>query len=303
MRSYDFIQVDVFTDVVFGGNPLAVFPDAEGLSDSEMGKIAREMGLSETTFVLPPTNEDADVRIRFFTPSSELPFAGHPTIGTHLVLASLGRYQLTPPFTRIRQETAIGILPVDLITDNEGETRRAVMTQGELQQGPIFEDKSRLAAALGLEIEDIHPDLPAQVLSTGLPALIVPLKSLAAASRVSLNLSVFNRVCQEMGISSVEVFCTETADPGSHAHVRSFHPLLGVYEDPATGSIAGAVGCYLILHDVLPDPTSYFILEQGLEINRPSLLEVDIERVGDAITQVRVSGQARIVLRGVLYLG
>ena len=127
MRRYQFIQADVFTEIVFGGNPVAVFPDAAGLSDDEMQKIAREMNLSETTFVLPPTDSQADVRVRFFTPSAELPFAGHPTIGTHVVLAHLGRYEITGPITRVWQQVNIGTLPVDLITDGEGNTSRAVM--------------------------------------------------------------------------------------------------------------------------------------------------------------------------------
>lgn len=302
MRSYHFIQADVFTDVIFGGNPIAVVPDAEGLSDNEMAKIANEMGLSETAFVTPSTRPDADVRVRFFTPSSEVPFAGHPTLGTHVVLASLDRYELTPPLTRVWQETALGVLPIDLITDKEGHTRRGVMTQGELQFGPEFTDRSRLAAALGLQVSDIHPNLTAQVLSTGLPSLIVPLVSLDAIERIRLNIAIFSDICQPMGISSIETFTTETTDPAIHAHVRAFHPLIGIYEDPATGSVAGALGCYFILHRVLGGDPSYFVFEQGIEMNRPSLLEVEIERDGDAITEVRVGGQARIVMDGTVYL-
>ena len=127
MRRYHFIQADVFTEVIFGGNPVAIFPDAEGLSDIEMQKIAREMNLSETTFVLPPTDPRADVRVRFFTPTAELPFAGHPTIGTHVVLAQLGRYPISGPVTRIWQQVGIGTLPVDLITDGDGRDRKSVV--------------------------------------------------------------------------------------------------------------------------------------------------------------------------------
>src|SRR5688572_6471596 len=152
-----------------------------------MQKIAREMNLSETTFVLPPTDQRADVRVRFFTPSTELPFAGHPTIGTHVVLAHLGRYQITGPVTRIWQQVGVGTLPVDLITDGAGKTDRAVMTQDEARHGKVYQDKKQLAKVLGLNERDIHPDLPAQVYSTGLPDLIIPITTLEAIQRISLN--------------------------------------------------------------------------------------------------------------------
>jgi trans-2,3-dihydro-3-hydroxyanthranilate isomerase len=128
VKDYRFIQVDVFTNRPFGGNPLAVFPEAEGLSDEEMQMIAREMNLSETTFVLPPDDPKADVRVRIFTPGMELPFAGHPTIGTHVVLAQEGRYELQEPTTRIYQQIELGTLPVDLIVE-DGKVERAIMTQ------------------------------------------------------------------------------------------------------------------------------------------------------------------------------
>lgn len=306
MRRYRFIQADVFTEQIFGGNPVAVFPDAEGLSDDEMQKIAREMNLSETTFVLPPTDKRADVRVRFFAPMAELPFAGHPTVGTHVVLASLGKHEITGPVTRIFQQVAIGTLPVDLITDGQGRTDRAVMTQGEARHGEVYEDKAKLALALGLEPGDLHPDLPAQVFSTGLPGLIVPIKSLDAIQRISLNVGVLNEICRSMSVTGVEVFTKETADKAHHAHVRNFDPLLGVMEDPATGSMAGALGAYLLAHNVLEYEkemsTTHMVIEQGFEIDRPSLIEVEVDVREGKITEVRVGGQVVIVAEGELIL-
>ncbi len=306
MRRYRFIQADVFTEVIFGGNPVAVFPDAEGLNDDEMQKIAREMNLSETAFVLPPTDPRADVQVRFFTPSTELPFAGHPTIGTHVVLASLGRYQITGPVTRVWQQLRNSILPVDLITDGSGRTDRAVMTQEEARHGEVFQDKAKLAKALGLTVEDIHPDLPAQVFSTGLPGLIVPLTSLSAIQRVTLNVGLFNEICRSMSVTGAEVFTLETLDKAHHAHVRNFDPLVGILEDPATGSMAGALGAYLLANSVFPyefdASTTHMVIEQGYEMGRPSLIEVEVDIVSGVITEVRVGGQVVIVIEGEVIL-
>lgn len=306
MREYQFVQADVFTDMVFGGNPVAVFPDAEGLSTGEMQQIAREMNLSETTFVLPPTDSNADVRVRFFTPTAELPFAGHPTIGTHVVLAQMGRYEITGPVTRILQQIQIGTLPVDLITNSDGLTDRAVMTQGEARHGLIYNDDRKLAEALGLAPEDIHPDLPVQVFSTGLPGLIIPLVSLDAIGRIELNVGLFNEICRSVSVTGAEVFTLETLDKAHHAHVRNFDPLVGVFEDPATGSMAGALGAYLLqkgVFDYEPEQsTTHLVAEQGYEMGRPSLLEIEVDIEGGAIVEVRVGGQVVIVLDGTLRL-
>ncbi|MBN1429905.1 MAG: PhzF family phenazine biosynthesis protein [Anaerolineae bacterium] len=304
MRRYHFLQADVFTEVIFGGNPVAVFPDAEGLSDDEMQKIAREMNLSETTFVLPPTDSNADARVRFFTPSSELPFAGHPTIGTHIILAHLGRYEIVGPVTRVWQQVGIGTLPVDLITDGNGVTNRAVMTQGEARHGGVFKDKGKIAKSLGLQTSDIHPDLPVQVFSTGLPGLMIPLVSLDAIQRIALNVELFNRICRATSVTGAEVFTLETLDKAHHIHVRNFDPLVGIYEDPATGSMAGALGAYLLANNVFeyePEAsTTHFVIEQGFELNRPSLIEVEVDITQEAISQVRVGGQAVILIEGEL---
>jgi trans-2,3-dihydro-3-hydroxyanthranilate isomerase len=306
VRRYRFIQADVFTNVVFSGNPLAVYYEAEGLSDEEMQQIAREMNLSETTFVFPPTAPGADVWVRFFTPSTELPFAGHPTIGTHLILAHLGVYELSGPVTRVWQQTGVGTLPVDLITDGEGVTNRAVMTQSEARHGEVYADRERLAQALGLDAVDIHPDLPAQVFSTGLPGLIIPLMSLDATQRIRLNVGLFNEICRLMSVTGGEVFTLETVDKAHHVHVRNFDPLVGIYEDPATGSMAGALGAYLLAHGVFDyeqeSSTTHMVLEQGYEIGRPSLLEVEVDIREGNVAEVRVGGQAVIVLEGELYL-
>jgi trans-2,3-dihydro-3-hydroxyanthranilate isomerase len=306
LREYRFFQVDVFTELIFGGNPLAVFVEADGLSDGEMQQIARELNLSETAFVLPSTDESADVRVRFFTPSAELPFAGHPTIGTHVVLAQEGYYLVEGAITRIWQQVGIGVLPVDLIADAEEHIHRAVMTQSKPRFGATLDDPALLAEALGLHTGDIRTDLPTQVVSTGLPTLFVPLASLSAVQRIQLNVPVFNQVCRSAGVTGAEPFALETLDAAHHVHARNFGPLLGVYEDPATGSSGGALGAYLVYHGAveLSEPTTYIVIEQGYEINRPSLIEVEVDSraEGRTLDEVRVGGQVVRVLEGVLRL-
>jgi trans-2,3-dihydro-3-hydroxyanthranilate isomerase len=317
MKAYRFIQVDVFTDRPFGGNPLAVFPEAEGLTTEEMQRLAREMNLSETTFVLPPQGEgvdcDSDFKVRIFTPAAELPFAGHPVVGTHWVLAHLGRVELREPVTRVRFELGVGVLPADLHVAG-GQVERVVMAQGRPTFHAVLEDVTDLAAGLGLTPEAItETGLPVQVVSTGLPQMMVPVRSLAEVRRLDagqLNTAALNRVCRAVGTECVMVFTTETERPEATVHVRMFAPLLGVPEDPATGSANGALGAYLVRHAAshsalrravpITEPTVRILSEQGAEMGRPSALTVEVDRRGDEITAVRVGGQVVAVAEGVV---
>ena len=313
MREYRFIQVDVFTDKPFGGNPLAVFPEAEGLTTEEMQRLAKEMNLSETTFVLPPQAAGADFTVRIFTPAAELPFAGHPVVGTHWVLAHLGRVELREPVTQIHFELGVGVLPADLHV-SDGRAGRVVMTQDRPTFHAVLEDVTDLAVGLGLPSEAItEVDLPVQIVSTGVPQMMVPVRSLAevrALDAGGLNTAALNRVCRALGTECVMVFTFETERPEATVHVRMFAPLLGVPEDPATGSANGALGAYLVHHRAFPErsrgtvevtgPTSYIVSEQGSEIDRPSTLYVEVDRAGEEITAVRVGGEVVLVVEGVV---
>ncbi len=305
MKEYRFIQVDVFTDVPFGGNPLAVFPDAEGLTPVEMQRLAREMNLSETTFVLPPQAPDADFKVRIFTPAKEIPFAGHPVVGTHWVLAHLGRVDLHEPVTQVWFELGVGVLPADLhVVD--GAVERVVMTQDRPTFHATLADPSDLAEGLGLPVEAIvETDLPVHVVSTGIPQMMVPVRSLAEVQGLAadeLNVAALNRACRAADTECVMVFALETEQPDATVHVRMFAPLLGVPEDPATGSANGALGAYLVHHRAIPvtDPTTYVLSEQGTEMGRPSSLHVEVDSVGAKITAVRVGGQVVPVAEGVV---
>jgi len=315
MKEYRFIQVDVFTDVPFGGNPLAVFPEAEGLSTEDMQRLAKEMNLSETTFVLPPQAAGADFKVRIFTPAAELPFAGHPVVGTHWVLAHLGRVDLLEPVTQVRFELGVGVLPADLHVTG-GQVERVVMTQDRPTFHAVLEDVTELAAGLGLAPEAITDmEFPVQIVSTGVPQMMVPVRSLAEVQALDagkLNTAALNQVCRAVGTECVMVFTFEcegkqsgsfeTEQPESTVHVRMFAPLLGVPEDPATGSANGALGAYLVHHRAVPvtEPTTTIVSEQGAEISRPSTLYVEVDSVGEEITAVRVGGQVVLVAEGMV---
>jgi trans-2,3-dihydro-3-hydroxyanthranilate isomerase len=305
MRENRFVQVDVFTDKPFGGNPLAVFPDAEGLTTEEMQQLAREMNLSETTFVLPPQAAGADFKVRIFTPAAELPFAGHPVVGTHWTLAHLGRVTLREPVTQVRFELGVGVLPADLHVAG-GQVERVVMTQDRPTFHTVLENVTDLAAGLGLAPEAISATgLPVQIVSTGVPQMMVPVRSLVEVQGLDaskLNTAVLNQVCRSLGTQCVMVFAFETERPEATVHVRMFAPLLGVPEDPATGSANGALGAYLVHHRAVEvtEPTTYIVSEQGAEINRPSTLYVEVDSEGEKITAVRVGGQVVLVAEGVV---
>lgn len=303
MREYDLVQVDVFTDVPFGGNPLAVFPEAQGLTSEEMQKLAREMNLSETTFVLPPDDPSADFRVRIFTPATELPFAGHPLVGTHWVLGSVGRVPLTEPTTEVRFELGVGVLPAQLEVV-EGQVRRVVITSDRPQFLDVLDQVDDLAHGLGLAPRAIvESGLPVQVVSTGIPSLIVPVRSLVEVQQLDaarLDLPALRKACQPLDATTVLVFALETQRAEATAHVRVFAPLVGVPEDPATGSANGSFGAYLAHHGALPvrDGTNSFLIEQGAEMGRPSSLHVLVDVSGGEVTTIRVAGQVVPVLEG-----
>ena len=304
MRRYKFYQLDVFTTEPFGGNPLAVFVDAEGLSDAEMQAVAREMNLSETTFVLPPTDPQAQVRVRIFTPAYELPLAGHPVVGTHWLLAELGRYPLAAPTTRVFGQLGVGTLPVDLSVEG-GRVTRVTMTQAAPQFLATVDDVGPLASALGLSRADLSVgSLKPQVVSTGVPQLMVPVASLDAMRRVSVDRAALLRLLEALDTHLAFLFTFETEAPAALVHTRSFPVGMGIAEDAATGSATGGLGAYLVQHAAVPlgQPTTGFVTEQGLEMGRPSTLYVEVDGAPGQVAVVRVGGTAVTVIEGDLRL-
>jgi trans-2,3-dihydro-3-hydroxyanthranilate isomerase len=338
MATYRFVQMDVFTDQPFAGNPLAVFPEAEGLTDDEMMKIAREMNLSETVFVLKPvasepapvdqgnssdsdgaekteSSIDSDTpapsvlrRLRIFTPAREIPFAGHPIVGTWNALAREGFVPVPEGgngWTRIQHEVGIGVLPVE-IEFKDGGPSQVVMTQGKFEiLGEIDDgqEQSEIARALGRAREDLDESLPIQIITTGLSCLAVPIRSLSDLSHCRVNSGLLAEIYVRLGATGCLAFARETIEIGeSRAHARFFAPADNIPEDPATGSACGALGAYLVHHaasGVEPDEGKYkFVIEQGDFINRPSRIHLEVSGKPGSVDQVRVGGQSVVVARG-----
>jgi len=303
-RTLKFYQADVFTDVPFGGNPVAVVPDAAGLNDQELQQIAREMNLSETVFVFPPSDPAASIKIRIFTPTQEIPFAGHPILGAFFVLAKLGRFMLREPVTRLLHECNIGLFPVELHV-RKREIHRVVMSQPKPQfLGTVepVKDLFEVANALGLSKSLITgTKFPVEVVSTGLPVMIVPVRTLTAVRSIVPNVTAINELCARYGTNGIMVFTTMTVEELSTVHTRMFAPPIGVTEDPATGSASGALGAYLVQNGVVSvGPTTEIVAEQGYEVERPSRILIQVESDDDAIQEVKVGGQAVMVLEGAL---
>jgi trans-2,3-dihydro-3-hydroxyanthranilate isomerase len=286
-----FFQVDVFTDRVFGGNPLAVFPDPEGLKEADHLAIAREMNLSETTFVYPPENPEADFRIRIFTPGKEIPFAGHPTLGTAHILWETGKITTTTDSVII--EMGAGLFKVSKNQKN------LFMEQPLPSFGDRVKAVHQVADALSIDPINIDTRFPIQIVSTGFPALYVPLMNLDALRQVELNLTILRDILGN--IDMIYAFTSEILDSTSTIHSRAFAPFIGIPEDPATGSAAGALGAYLVQHKVINDlDPSAIVIEQGFEMGRPSTIQVNVGETDGEIDSIQVGGQAITVLEGSL---
>jgi trans-2,3-dihydro-3-hydroxyanthranilate isomerase len=292
-REYDFVQVDVFTERIFGGNPLAVFLDGRGLDETAMLAIAREMNLSETTFVLPATRADCAVRVRIFTPAREIPFAGHPTVGTAWVLAMRGRLGGAP---RASLEEGIGPVGVEL----EGDPARPAfvwMRHGDVELGPPLSDRAGVAKALGLDETSLHATAPIRVGSTGRPFLYVPLRDRMTVDRAALDVAALKRVAGE-AVPGVFVFTPEKAG----AYSRMFAPHVSrIAEDPATGAASGPLGAYLVLQGLVRGGESVrLVSEQGTQMGRQSYVHIRLRGDERGVTDIAVGGSVVPVLEGQL---
>jgi trans-2,3-dihydro-3-hydroxyanthranilate isomerase len=296
-----FLQYDVFTGEPLTGNQLAVFPDGRGLSAGRMQSIAREMNFSETTFILPPEEPGTDVRMRIFTPGVELPMAGHPTVGSTFALADSGTIEAGTG--RFVFGLGVGPTPVDLEWQ-DGRLRFAWMTQRNPVFDPVLEDRATAAAALGLGVDDLSPQLPVQGVSCGVPYVVVPLRDRATVDRAAMDLSAMRRLFAATGIDhGVFLFAIDAEGSAPMVYSRMFAPHAGVPEDPATGSAAGPLGGYLVRHGVVAGPAAREIVSlQGVKMQRPSRIHIAIEGDATTITRVRVGGEAVLVARGELLI-
>jgi trans-2,3-dihydro-3-hydroxyanthranilate isomerase len=292
MMDHRFYTLDVFTTVRFQGNPLAVITDGDGLSADQMQAIAREMNLSETVFVQKPSDDRALARLRIFTTKQELKLAGHPVIGTWFLLAELGVVPAQEGGVHVSQQTGAGILPVE-IRFKDGRPQRVTMTQKEASFKASSINKKKLATALGLSPKDLDPKLEPEFASTGIYNLMVPLKNRAALGKIQMNMVDLAKL---LGKQAALAYCF-TLGANHSVWARGMMPW-ELYEDAATGSAAGSLGAYLVKHGKFGAGHTLQI-SQGVEMGRPSLIEVEVTQAGKKLTP-RVSGAAVKVFEGVI---
>lgn len=292
-RKFSMTQWDVFSSQPLEGNSLAVFSDARGLSDAEMQAVAKEMNLSETTFILPrdaATERDRGVRVRIFTVQEELPFAGHPTLGTAFALRG------NSGANEIVLELNVGRVPVRF-EDTAGQPTFGEMTQIDPAFG-MQHEREAVARATGLRVEDFDASLPIETVSTGLAYTITPLRSLAVIQDLRLDLSTATEYLEKTGGKFFYFVSRETVDPAAGLHARM---LFYNGEDPATGSAAGCTAAWMVAHGVA-EPDRRVLIEQGMEMQRPSRIFVRASRRDNRIVNVRVGGNAVEVIRGEVFL-
>jgi trans-2,3-dihydro-3-hydroxyanthranilate isomerase len=291
-RRLPFVQVDVFTSVALEGNQLAVFADGRSLSDAEMQALAREMNLSETTFILPrdaATERERGVRVRIFTVDEELPFAGHPTLGTAMVLRGDSGAE------EIALDLNVGRIPVRFSTRDGLPFGMMTQRDPEFGQKHAREDVARAA---GLALDDIASDLPIQTVSTGNAFAIVPLKSLAVLQRLSPTWANMKSYLEKTDAKFFYFVSRETVNPEAKLQSRM---IFYNGEDPATGSAAGPCAAWAVQYGVVP-PDQQSLMEQGVEMKRRSRIFFSAGRNGDKIANVRVGGHVVEVVRGEVFL-
>jgi trans-2,3-dihydro-3-hydroxyanthranilate isomerase len=291
MKSYTLWQVDAFTNQALGGNPCAIVFSADDLSAETMQAIAREMNLSETAFVLRSTI--ADVRARYFTPEEEIPLAGHPTIATVFALFASQRLRLTGVHTIISLELRDGPIAVEVVAPH-GAVEQVIMSQRKPQFLATY--PAEVVGVWGLAESDLLPGLPLQVVSTGTPQLMIPLRNLDALRRLNVDLAAYRRLREQADFFSTHLFCLGGATPVGQTFARHLAP----FEDPFTGSATGGMGAYLWHYGLIDRPT--FVAEQGHWMQRPGQATVEVVGPRHDIETVKVGGAAVTVVRGELIL-
>jgi len=296
MPNHPLMQVDAFTDRPLGGNPCAIVFDADDIDDATRLAIAREMNLSETSFVVRSTV--ADFGARYFTPAEELPLAGHPTIATVFALIDSGRLQLTNDHTTIMLELRVGPIRIDIEADH-GQVKHIIMSQKKPQFMATYRP-DEVMPIFGLTIDDVLPGVPPQTVSTGTPQLMILLRDLDALRRARLNMPAYASFRARSDFFSPHLFCLQGATEMGRTFARHFGTPPDLMEDPFTGSATGGMAAYLWHYGLIDRPT--FIAEQGHWMNRPGHATVEVVGPRDAIETVKVGGSAVTVMRSELLL-
>ncbi len=299
MAVKEFWQVDAFARERYKGNPCAVVFEGDDIPTEAMQRIAAEMNLSETVFILRPSEAGADYHARIFTPRSELPFAGHPTVSA--AFAVLGRGIAAPSGTPpiLRQQCGIGIIPVEVA--GEGEAREFIMTQGVPEYRPTDLDADTVARMLGCGVGDVL-DHPFEAVSTGVPWLIAVVRDRDVLAALSPDLGLIEEVCRRLGVIGISPISLGAFAEACSMKVRAFAPGEGVSEDPVTGSANGCIGAYISRHGLLGGPHPSYRAEQGTEMGRDGEVFVECLPAEDGALAVRVGGAAVRVMEGKLYL-
>jgi trans-2,3-dihydro-3-hydroxyanthranilate isomerase len=292
MAKRTFYILDVFAEQKYAGNQLAVFRHVDGISATEMQQIAKEMHFSETTFILSEEEKNGGYDVRIFTPESEVPFAGHPTLGTAYVIQ---HEIIQKPVEEVILNLKVGQIPVSMEYKGS-QIENMWMNQNEPAFGEIFNFKS-ISRSLNVDPKEIDDKFPVQEVSTGLPFIIVPLKTQDAIKRAKVDKDKFFALVENSQVKAVLVFCPQTENPKNDLKVRVFVDYYGIPEDPATGSANGCLAGYLVKYRYFGKDKIDIKVEQGYEIGRPSLLLLKAEKTEKGIS-VRVGGKAVMVARG-----
>lgn len=303
MQRLKYHLLDVFTTQRFGGNPLAVFEDGRGLSTEQMQKIARELNLSESTFIFPPENPENHFKIRIFTPAREIPMAGHPTVGTAYLITYQEMFYAENDFV-LRLEENVGLIPVE-VKKSDNKIGQITMQQLKPIFGDIYSNRAEMAALFSLKESDLVENLPIQSVSCGVPYWIVPLQDFSLLEKIEFRLDLWKSSLSSLDCTSVYIYAVHPDSNSTENKVRGrmFGPAYGIAEDPATGSANGPLGSYLAHYQVFSyEKTLKVLSEQGVEMGRPSYLHLEIGVENDQIEIVKVGGESVYVGLGELFL-
>ncbi|GEA31568.1 PhzF family isomerase [Clostridium diolis] len=299
-RKYNLYQVDSFTKEKFTGNPAGVISNADGLTDYEMQKIARELNNSETAFIFTSNSSEYDVQVRFFTPISEVPICGHATIAAHYVRAIENELETS----RIYHKTGAGILPVDIIKENDDY--KIIMTQGKIEFGKIIDgiNKEELLKALKIKESDLLDDYKIQIVSTGHSKVMIGIKSIETLNTLQPDYSALSKLSEIIKCNGYYIFTTDSKESDILIHGRMFAPSIGINEDPVTGNANGPLGAYLVHYNLVKHNNSLFRFKakQGEAINRPGIIEVEVKIEDNEPIEAKVSGNAVIIFKSELLL-
>lgn len=299
-RKYTVYQIDSFTKEKFMGNPAGVIINADGLKDDEMKNIARELNNSETAFIFSSNSNEYDVHVRFFTPKNEVPICGHATIAAHYARAIENNLSTS----RIYQKTGAGILPVDII--NENNDYKIVMTQGKIEFGNIIEgeNKIKLLEALNIKDTDLNEKCKIQIVSTGHSKVMIGIKSIEILNNLKPDYNKLSKLSEIINCNGYYIFTMDSEENDILIHGRMFAPAIGINEDPVTGNANGPLGAYLVHYNLVKHNKSIFKFKakQGEAINRTGIIEIEVTIKDNEPSEVKVSGNAVIVFKSELVL-